>query len=107
MFSMAAHASAEIDYFNDLFLSNGGKAISEMCKTVIFKNHCISIGFRAIYEIAKTVTFTKWLLSSGESTIFEFWKCSNVNKGYFPAGNVTQSQCLRMPPESARRDVRA
>ena len=44
--------------FTIWLLSSGGKATSEMCKTVIFENHCISIGGRAISEIAKTVFFS-------------------------------------------------
>ena len=125
MFSMAAHASAEIcdfvkywyfhwwecdflDMQNSDFqkscisiggrgiseiaktviftiwlLSSGGKATSEMCKTVTFENHCISIGGRAISEIAKTAIFIIWLLSSGGKAISEMCKTVNLQKSLY------------------------
>ena len=58
----------------------GGKAISEICKTAIFKHHRISIGGRAISDIAKTALFNNWLLRNGGSMISEVWKRSMLEK---------------------------
>ena len=93
--------------FTIWLLSSGGKATSEMCKTVILENHCISIGGRAISEIAKTASFTNWLLSSGGKTIFEVWTRSIVEKGYFPDGKVASGHCPRCTQGVCGRDVRA
>ena len=97
--SMGGRAISEIAkpaIFTIWLLSSGGKATSEMCKTVIFENHCISIGGRAISEIAKTAIFTNWLLSNGGKAISEMCKTM-----------IFKNQCIvnasRIPPRPKRR----
>ena len=88
-------------------ISIGGKAISQICKTVIFKNHSVSIGGRPNPEIAKTAIFTNWLLSNGGNAIFEVCKRSIDKKDYFPAGKVAPGHCLKCTPGVCGRDVEA